>query len=88
MSALIGEEEVAQSSTTTDQDGHRSTTTSRRLAPADSMRRIRPGHGLLVYGYLPPAQLQLRPWGTDRELARRVGGGEGQAVSREAPRGP
>jgi type IV secretion system protein VirD4 len=78
MSALIGEEEVAQPSSTTDQDGRRSTTTtttSRRLAPADSLRRIRPGHGVLVYGYLPPAQLRLRPWGNDRELSRRVGGG-------------
>lgn len=74
MSALIGEEEVAQSSTTTDQEGRRSTTTataSRRLAPADSLRRIRPGHGVLVYGYLPPAELRLRPWRDDRVLSRR-----------------
>jgi type IV secretion system protein VirD4 len=77
VSALIGEEEVAQSSTTTDQDGRRSTTTavaSRRLAPADSLRRIRPGDGVLVYGYLPPVTLRLRPWGSDRELSRRVTG--------------
>ncbi|MBO0886617.1 MAG: type IV secretory system conjugative DNA transfer family protein, partial [Acidimicrobiales bacterium] len=74
MSALIGEEEVAQSSTTRDQEGRRSTTTvttSRRLAPADSLRRIRPGHGVLVYGYLPPVELRLRPWREDRTLAGR-----------------
>lgn len=74
MSALIGEEEVAQSSTTTDREGRRSTTTAtawRRLAPADSLRRIRPGRGVLVYGYLPPAELRLRPWREDRVLARR-----------------
>lgn len=76
MSALIGEEEVGQSSTTTDHQGRRSTTVaagSRALAPADSLRRIRPGQGVLVYGYLPPSQLWLRPWHADRELARRAG---------------
>lgn len=76
VSVLVGDEEVPQSSTTTDADGRRATTESflsRRLAPADALRRIRPGEGILVYGHLPPAALRLRPWFADRELSRRRG---------------
>ncbi|MGH9075602.1 MAG: type IV secretory system conjugative DNA transfer family protein, partial [Acidimicrobiales bacterium] len=75
VSILVGEEEVPQSSTTTDPDGRRSTTASvarQRLAPADALRRIQPGEGVLVYGHLPPARLSLRPWFADNELARRA----------------
>jgi type IV secretion system protein VirD4 len=75
VSALVGDEEVAQTSVTTDPDGRRSVTQAslyRRLAPAHALRRIAPGHGVLVYGYLPPAELRLRPWHDDRELARRA----------------
>ncbi len=77
VSALVGDEELVMASTTTEAGGARSTTesvTSRRLAPADLLRRIRPGHGVLVYGHLPPARLELRPWFADRELSRRAGG--------------
>jgi type IV secretion system protein VirD4 len=59
MSALVGDEEVAQSSTTTGPEGRRSTTRSvspRRLAPSDALRR-------------------LRPWFGDRHLAQRAGTG-------------
>jgi type IV secretion system protein VirD4 len=31
-------------------------------SPAEALRRIYPGHGLLLYGHLPPAYLTLRPW--------------------------
>ncbi|MGH9067569.1 MAG: type IV secretory system conjugative DNA transfer family protein, partial [Acidimicrobiales bacterium] len=75
VSVLIGDEEVAQSSTTTDPGGGRSTTrstASRRLAPADALRRISPGEGVLVYGHLPPARLRLRPWFADRRLSGKV----------------
>jgi type IV secretion system protein VirD4 len=75
VSALVGDEELYTASTTTDAGGARSTTeslTSRRLAPADSLRRIRPGGGVLVYGHLPPARLDLRPWFRDKELTRRA----------------
>jgi type IV secretory pathway TraG/TraD family ATPase VirD4 len=75
LSHLVGEEEVLQVSTTTSAEGSISTTRStspRRLAPADTLRRIRPGHGVLVYGHLPPARLVLRPWFADRRLARRA----------------
>jgi type IV secretion system protein VirD4 len=75
LSRLVGEEEVVHVSTTRGAEGGISTTRStnpRRLAPADSLRRIRPGHGVLVYGHLPPARLVLRPWFADRRLARRA----------------
>ncbi len=75
VSALVGEEELPVASTTTDIHGGRSTTeslASRRLAPADLLRRMRPGEGVLIYGHLPPARLTLRPWFADRELCRRA----------------
>jgi type IV secretion system protein VirD4 len=75
LSHLVGEEEVIQVSTTTTAEGSFSTTRStspRRLAPADTLRRIRPGHGVLIYGHLPPARLVLRPWFADRRLASRA----------------
>jgi type IV secretion system protein VirD4 len=80
VSLLIGDEEVPHSSTTTDPDGRRSTTASvgpQRLAPADALRRIRPGEGVLIYGHLPPARLSLRPWFDDRQLTRRSEGRQG-----------
>ncbi len=76
VSRLVGEEEYAQAATTRDRQGGRSTTesrSSRRLAPADALRRIRPGHGVLVYGHLPPCRLRLRPWYADQRLAARAG---------------
>jgi type IV secretion system protein VirD4 len=64
-SRLLGDEEVLQSSVTRGAQGNRSTTESttlRTLAPANVLRAIRPGEGILVYGHLPPARLHLRPW--------------------------
>ncbi|MGH9222222.1 MAG: type IV secretory system conjugative DNA transfer family protein, partial [Acidimicrobiales bacterium] len=75
VSRLSGEEEVAHDSVTRDAAGMRSSTESttyRRLAPVDALRRVRPGEGVLVYGHLPPAQLRLRPWFRNRELRRRA----------------
>jgi type IV secretion system protein VirD4 len=37
-------------------------------SPAEALRRITPGQGVLLYGYLPPAHLSLRPWFRDRRL--------------------
>ena len=68
---LLGDEEVRQVSSTSGAEGRRSTTESvayRNLAPANVLREMRPGHGLLVYGHLPPARLALRPWFADRRL--------------------
>ena len=38
-------------------------------SPADALRWIAPGQGVLLYGHLPPAYLALRPWFRDRRLA-------------------
>ena len=76
-SALIGEAEQPLASTTVDRDRSASTTVSatyRRLAPADSLRRMVPGTGVLISGHLPPARVTLRPWYRDRELRRRSEG--------------
>lgn len=70
-SALLGDEEVLQSSITRGAQGSRSTTEStsiRSLAPAHVLRAIRPGEGVLVYGHLPPARLALRPWFKEKSL--------------------
>jgi type IV secretion system protein VirD4 len=78
LSALVGEGEAELGSTTTDADGRTSTTRAaapRRLAPADVLRRIEPGQGVLVYGHLPPARIRLRPYFLEPGLARRSGPG-------------
>ncbi|MDQ6616970.1 MAG: type IV secretory system conjugative DNA transfer family protein, partial [Actinomycetota bacterium] len=76
ISGLAGEQAVREQTVTADRrDGRRSTSSSisyRRLAPADELRRIPPGRGVLIYGHLAPARLVLRPWYRNRELHRRV----------------
>jgi len=76
LSGLAGEQAVREHTITDDhREKRRSTSSSivyRRLAPADELRRIRPGEGVLIYGHLPPARLVLRPWYRDAELRRRV----------------
>ena len=77
LSGLVGESGTSTESVTVDEHGGRSTTEStafRRLAPTDALRRIPPGHGVLVYGHLPPARIRLRPWFDDPAL-RHLGGG-------------
>lgn len=74
---VLGDEEVRQVSSTAGREGHGSTTESstyRALAPANLVRENQPGTGLLVYGHLPPAQLELRPWFADRALQRLAAG--------------
>ena len=75
LSGLVGDGGTRVASVTTDGSGTRSTTESatfRRLAPADALRRIPPGHGVLLYGHLPAAPLRLRPWFAEPRLGRRV----------------
>lgn len=70
---LVGDSEQGRSSITIDPHGRVSTTdatTTQPLASAAEIRQIPPGHGLLVYGHLPPARLRLRPWWKDRRLRR------------------
>jgi len=78
-SALIGDTEHRSWATTVDGSGGRSVTDSaapRRLAPADALRRIRPGQAVMVSGHLPPARMSLRPWYEDRRLRARAEGGQ------------
>ncbi len=77
MSGLAGEQAVREETTTDDlRGGSRSRSVStvlRRLAPTDELRRVEPGHGVLVYGHLPPVRVRLRPWYEDRALRKRAG---------------
>ena len=64
---------IRQVSSTAGQEGRASTTESttyRSIAPAHILRQARPGSAVLIYGSLPPAQMQLRPWFADRQLTR------------------
>jgi type IV secretion system protein VirD4 len=68
---LLGDQVIEQRSTTSGEAGRRSTTDSsvyRPLAPANVVREARAGSALLVYGNLPPAWIDLRPWFADRRL--------------------
>lgn len=47
-------------------------TTRVALAPAHTLRQMRPGDALLVHGTLPPAHVRTRPFYRDRELAARA----------------
>jgi type IV secretion system protein VirD4 len=74
-SHLIGEAEVVVGSTTTGGTAGTSSTRSttvRRLAPPDALRRIRPGEGVLVYRELPPVRVRLRTYFDDPRLAERA----------------
>jgi type IV secretion system protein VirD4 len=74
-STLVGEAEVAHHTTTVDGGGSRSTTdasVARRLLAPDALRRLPPGHAVVVSGNLPPVQVALRPWQDDRELRARA----------------
>jgi type IV secretion system protein VirD4 len=73
LSRLIGHEQVRDRTTTVDADGRRSTSEQisyRDLAPEHLLRQMKPGHGILVYGHLPPAEIALRPWFKERRLRR------------------
>jgi type IV secretory pathway TraG/TraD family ATPase VirD4 len=76
LSGLAGDQAVREETVTFDLRGGRRSTSSaiayRRLAPADELRRIRPGEGVLIYGHLPAVRIRLRPWFGDPALRRRV----------------
>jgi type IV secretion system protein VirD4 len=74
---LLGDEEIRQTSSTTGAEGRRSMTHSvayRSIAPANVLREMQPGRGLLVYGHLAPARISLRPWFEDRRLRKTAAG--------------
>jgi type IV secretory pathway TraG/TraD family ATPase VirD4 len=101
VSGLAGETALREDTVTYDlRDGRRTRSSAvafRRLAPADALRRIPPGDGLLIYGHLPPVPLRLRPWYQDRRLRARASGiggdtggdrravGPGRAVGSQPP---
>lgn len=68
---LLGEEEIRQTASTSGAEGRSSRTESvmyRSLAPANALREMAAGEGLLIYGNVPPAKITLRPWFRDRRL--------------------
>lgn len=76
-SQLLGNIEQNQTSISRDANGwgRRTRTDSIRetpLAPADLLRQQREGHGTLIYGNARGAELSLRPWFNNRDLARRA----------------
>jgi type IV secretion system protein VirD4 len=71
-SGLVGEEE-ARDQTHTVGDGGRTRSEARRrrpLASPESLRQLRDGEALLLYGRLPPVKVRLRMWFADRRLRR------------------
>lgn len=73
---VLGDAEIETRSRTADTGASRGSlqisTTRAALAPAHSIRQMRPGDALLIHGTLPPAHVRTRPYYRDRELARRA----------------
>jgi type IV secretion system protein VirD4 len=83
VSGVIGTGEFRQRSETAAQKGRSSATeatTYRDLAPPTVIRQAKPGRALLVYGHLPAAQIQMRPWFTDPTLCLLVEGKAGDGA--------
>lgn len=77
VSRLLGDEEVIQRAASADL-GHgrqsvNESATRVRLVPADILRQVPPGEGLLVHGTLRPAHLRGRFYYAERKLRRRAG---------------
>jgi type IV secretory pathway TraG/TraD family ATPase VirD4 len=64
VSRLIGDTRRTEINRSGDLHGPRRSvsehTSWRRLAPVDAIRRLRTGHGILLYGSIPPVWLRLR----------------------------
>ncbi|MFL6189794.1 MAG: type IV secretory system conjugative DNA transfer family protein [Actinomycetes bacterium] len=97
LSHLLGDETIRQLSTPTalaraakdrgegDSAAARSAARTRGASPAEALGWISPGHGVLLYGHIPPAPITLRPWFRDRQLQAMVnpaetGGGRRRAM--------
>jgi type IV secretion system protein VirD4 len=83
LSHLLGDETIRQLATPAalakaakDRGGEgeaaRSAARARGASPAEALGWISPGHGVLLYGHLPPAPITLRPWFRDRQLQAMV----------------
>jgi type IV secretion system protein VirD4 len=97
LSHLLGDETIRQLSTPAalaraakdrggegDSAAARSAARTRGASPAEALGWISPGHGVLLYGHIPPAPITLRPWFRDRQLQAMVNpaetGGRRRAV--------
>jgi type IV secretion system protein VirD4 len=84
LSHLLGDETIRQLSTPTalaraakdrgegDSAAAKSAARARGASPAEALGWISPGHGVLLYGHIPPAPITLRPWFRDRQLQAMV----------------
>ncbi len=77
-SDLVGDEEARDMSRTTGAGSGGGTRTSsvrrRPLVAAESLRQLPDRHALLLYGRMPPAEVELRMWFGDRRLRRLASG--------------
>jgi type IV secretion system protein VirD4 len=64
----------------------RSAARARGASPAEALGWISPGHGVLLYGHIPPAPITLRPWFRDRQLQAMVNPAEAGGGRRRAMR--
>lgn len=87
VTGIVGDEEVAQRSANSDVHlggpGRRSigeATQHRRLLPADVLRQIAPGEGLLIHGTLPPAHITAQRYWEDPRLST-IASGTGPTLS-------
>src|SRR6266508_864935 len=63
-SKLIGEQAITELQPSSDSEGRHSisqSTTYRPLLPVEELRRLKPGHGIVLYGHLRPTNVRLRP---------------------------
>ncbi len=63
-SKLVGEQAVVELQPSSDSEGRSSvsqSTTWRPLLPVEELRRLKPGHGIVLYGHLRPTHVRLRP---------------------------
>ena len=71
---LIGEEEARETSRTTGAGSGGGTRTSsvrrRPLVAAEALRQLPERHAMLLYGRVPPVELELRMWFDDRRLRK------------------
>jgi type IV secretion system protein VirD4 len=64
----------------------RSVPRARGASPAEALGWISPGHGVLLYGHIPPAPITLRAWFRDRQLQAMVNPAEAGTGRRRAIR--
>jgi type IV secretion system protein VirD4 len=98
LSHLLGDETISQLSTPAalawaakdrgegDSAAARSAARARGASPAEALGWISPGHGVLLYGHIPPAPITLRPWFRDRQLQAMVNPAETGGGRRRATR--